>query len=97
MSFGSTEDRSADLTAEEVAEMKELAAVKNMARKTATVQGVSIELQVQKQQINTLNDKLDSLIGLISTLQNQQNTFQTQRAIELNSMVNHGSTTPEDM
>ncbi|NOR84596.1 hypothetical protein GQ473_00615 [archaeon] len=91
--FGSTQE---EQSPEEMKISKELKEVKNLARKTSTIQGVSAELQVQKQQINTLNDKLDSLLGLISTLQNQMTTFQQQRAIELSAMVNHGPTSSED-
>lgn len=83
-------------TKEEELPDENMVLAKNIARKTSTIQGVSAELQVQKQQINTLNDKLDSLLGLISTLQNQMNTFQQQRAIELSQMVNHGPTSRED-
>lgn len=66
------------------------------AIKTATLEGCTIELQVQRQHINTLNDKLEGLQNLYMTLQNQFIQYQQQRAIELSGLVNHGPTSRED-
>lgn len=75
---------------------KSMVQARETAIKTATVQGVSIELQTQKQHLNTLNDKIDGVYNLIRTMQQQFDLFQQQRGIELSNMVNHGPTASPD-
>lgn len=65
---------------------------KKVARKTATMTGISAELQVQKQQIKHLTEKVESLEGLYKTVINMYETLQRQRAAELNMRVNRGPT-----
>ena len=61
-------------------------------RETATLSGVSVELQIQKQQIKRLSDELETLTNLYKTVMGMYETLQRQRAIELNKMVGHGPT-----
>lgn len=91
--FGSTQP---EQTEEEMRISSEMKEAKQIAIKASTIQGVSIELQTQKQHLNTLNTKIDSVMNLVMTLQESMNNFQRQRAIELNNMVNHGPTSTED-
>lgn len=86
--FGSTE--------EEKLPDPTMVEAKKVAIRTATLQGVSAELQVQAQKLNTLNDKIEGTFNLLRTMQEQFALFQRQRAIELNGLVNHGPTVRED-
>lgn len=59
---------------------------------TATLVGVSVELQIQKQQIKHLNDQVATLVNLYETVIGMYDTLQRQRAVELNARVGHGPT-----
>ncbi len=65
---------------------------KKVARKAATIAGMSAELQVQKQQIKRLHEQLEQLNNYCRTLQEQFNVFQRQRAIELAAKLGGGPT-----
>lgn len=82
--FGSTQ--------EEKPINKQMKQARETAIKTSTLQGVSAELQTQKQHLNTLNDKIEGTFNLLRTMQEQFNQFQVQRGIELSKMVGHGPT-----
>lgn len=77
-------------------DMKQIAKAKMSLAEKATVEGLSTEVSVLKQQLEMTHEQLRRLIGMYSTLQQQFNQFQAQRVKELNMKVNHGSTTPED-
>ena len=65
---------------------------KNIRNKTATIGGLSAEIQIQKQQIITQNQRMNALENWLATLQGQYDQFQVQRGIELSKMVGHGPT-----
>lgn len=86
MSFGSTQE-------EELPD-ENMVIAKQVKRKTATLAGLSAELQVQKQQIAQLNTELSSLKNLYNTVINMYQTLQNQRAVELNARLGGGPTSP---
>jgi len=59
---------------------------------TADMAGMSVELQIQKQQIKHLNEKVATLGNLYQTVIGMYETLQRQRAVELNAQVGHGPT-----
>lgn len=63
-----------------------------VANKTATMSGVSAELQIQKQQIKELHEKLAHMNAYCQSLQLQFDDFKKQRVIELQAQVGHGPT-----
>lgn len=77
-------------------DMKAINNAKLSLAEKATVEGVRTEISVVKQQIEMQAEQMNRLIGMYQTLQLQFDQYQTQRAIELNMKVNHGSTSPED-
>ena len=89
MHFGPTEKEEIDQMAEELRELKKV------ANNTATLQGCSIEVQILKQQIVKQQTQIDSLTGLIMTLQGQFRQYEQQRAIELSAALNGGPTVIE--
>jgi len=86
MHFGSTERPISDH------EQARMAKAAKVANNTATISGCSIELQIQKQHIERQQSEINSLKGLIMTLQGQFDQFQQQRAIELSQMLGGGPT-----
>ena len=52
-------------------------------RETATIDGISVKLQIHEQQMAQLQKEIESLKGLYSTLMNMYATLQAQRAQEL--------------
>lgn len=82
--FGST-------TKEELPDEGMVIATK-VRNKTATITGVSVELQIQKQQIKELHDKLAHMNAYCQSLQGQFDDFKKQRIIELQAQVGHGPT-----
>lgn len=87
MHFGSTE-KEPELTPER--EEEKLA--KQVARKTATLAGCSIELQIQKQQIKLLSDRIASLQGQQTTLLNEVRMLKELHAKNMAAMLNGGPT-----
>lgn len=65
---------------------------KKVRNATATITGLSVELQIQKQQIKHLNEQVATLVNLYETVIGMYDTLQRQRAIELNARVGHGPT-----
>ena len=65
---------------------------KQVRDKTATVAGLSVELQIQKQQIKELHEKLAHMNSYCQSLQLQFDDFKKQRVIELQAKVGHGPT-----
>lgn len=86
--FGSTKRETPAEKAERDA-MEEATKVKHAA---ATMAGMNAELQVQKQQIKHLSERLDAAVGLVQTLQGRFDQFQAQRVKELNLKVGGGPT-----
>ena len=84
MQFGSTEK-------EELPD-EGMVVAKKVARNAATFEGMNIELQVQKQQIKRLHEQMEQLNNYCRTLQEQMNTFQRQRTIELAAKLGGGPT-----
>ena len=79
-------------------EMKLIADAKETMGKTATIAGLSAEVQVLKQRLAATHEQMNKMIGIYATLRNEFTDFQAQRHIELRSWLatNGGSTTPED-
>jgi prefoldin subunit 5 len=65
---------------------------RNIRAKTATMSGISAELQIQKQQIQNLHEKIDKTTKLIVTLQGQLKTLEEARIRELQFRVGTGPT-----
>lgn len=84
MHFGSTEK-------EELPD-EGMVIAKKVARKTATIAGLSTELQIQKQQIKHLHEQLAHMNNYVQTLQLQFDDFKKQRAIELAARLGGGPT-----
>jgi len=105
MSIGSTSGKEPDhiedgdlRTPDELrGDMRAIAAAKLSLAEKATVEGISVEIQVLKQQLEMTHEQMRSLIHIYATLRDQFNAFNEQRIKELNVRVNGGSTTPEDM
>lgn len=76
--------------------MRTIADAKETIGKAATINGLYEEVQVIKHMMDDMTEQHNRLISLYSTLKNQFDQFQKQRAIELNSWVAGGSTSPED-
>ena len=86
--FGSTQEDDGDMLSREDLEM--------LARaEKATVQGVHQENEILKQKMEHLYEKLDRLIGMYGTLQNEFQQFRQQWVASLNSRINHGPTAPD--
>ena len=78
--------------------MRDIASAKQAMGKTATVEGISVEIQTLKQQLEMTHEQMQRVIGMYSTLRQEFDQFKKQRAIELQSwLANGGSTTPEDV
>lgn len=83
--FGSTQ-------AEETLPPEAIAAARTRAQ-TATIAGISVELQLQAQRMEQLLERLDRTEKLFLTLQGQFEQLQAQRIRELQLRVNGGPTT----
>ena len=78
--------------------MQDVAKAKLTMGEIATVKGLQQEMALVKHQMSELMEANNRLVNMITTLQNQFQQFQQQRAIELQSwLAKGGSTTPEDM
>jgi len=78
--------------------MKDLHKAKLSLNEKATVEGVMVQIDVLRQQMEMQGEQMNRLIGMYTTLKNQFDQYQAQRVIELQSwLANGGSTTPEDM
>ena len=64
---------------------------KKVARKTATIQGLSAELQVQKQQIKHLQETLEHTTRLVQTFQGKLDAMQRNYAIALQDKFRGGT------
>ena len=62
----------------------------------ATVESVMTEMKVLRQMVDDMAEQHNRIIGMIGTLRGEFTQYQQQRAIELQSWVAGGSTTPED-
>ena len=78
-------------------DMKEIIKAKLSLREKATVEGVRVEIEVVKQQLEMTHEQMRRLIGMYQTLQNEFTQYKEQRIKELNVRVNCGSTSPEDV
>ena len=87
MHFGSTE-KEPELTPEREEEIL----AKRVARKTASIEGCSVELQIQKQQIKLLSERIDSLQGQQTTLLKRVEMLQELHAKNMQAMLNGGPT-----
>ena len=88
MHFGSTKK-------EENIPDPEVVKAKKQARNLATMRGLSMEVQVLQKQVEILSERCNRLEGVFMTLDKKFQTFETQRVIELNRMVNGGPTVKE--
>lgn len=93
MSFGSTDDvhKSGDPDYLSPEDMEALTRAEK-----ATVRGLHNEVEILKQKMLNLYEKLDKMVALYGTLRNEFDTLQRQRIAELQLKVQGGSTTPED-
>lgn len=89
MSFGSTENQHESGNPDYLSP-EEMEALTKVER--ATVQGCMNEMQVLKQKMEHLYDRLDKLIALYGTMQTQFQDFQEQRIKELTLRVGGGPT-----
>lgn len=87
MQFGSTQ-KEPELTPEREEEIL----AKKIARKTASIAGCSIELQIQKQQIKLLSERIDSLQGQQTTLLNEVRMLRELHAKNMQAMLRGGPT-----
>jgi len=78
-------------------DMKAIKEARLSLREKATVEGVQVEIQALKQQLEMTHEQMRRLIGMYQTLQAQFDQYKEQRIKELNVRVNGGSTTPEDI
>jgi hypothetical protein len=87
MHFGPTdkEEELSEITAEELE-------AKRTARKTSTIAGLSIEVQIQKQQIKKLWDRQKSIEGLMNTILQEMKMLKELHAKQLNAVLNGGPT-----
>ena len=81
--FGSTQE-------ETILDPQEQMAMRVRA-KTATLAGMSVELQIQKQQIAALQEQQTKVVGLVMTLQQRLEAINAARVRELQSR-GHGPT-----
>lgn len=65
---------------------------KQVRDKTATIQGISAELQIQKQQIKHLQETLEHTTRLVQTFQGQLDAMQRNYAIALQDKFRGGTT-----
>ena len=76
--------------------MRDIANAKETIGRAATINGLYEEVKVLKSMVDDMTEQHNRLIGLYSNIREEFNQFKKQRAIELNSWVAGGSTTPED-
>jgi len=106
MSIGATTGDKPDYVADEDLKsldelrgaMKDLDAARLSVGEKATVEGVRVNQDVLRQQLEMTHEQMRRLIGMYSTLRDEFDQFKRQRVIELQSwLATGGSTTPEDM
>lgn len=83
--FGSTQE---ELNVPDAAMIK----ATKMKQNTATLNGLSVQMQIMEQRQDLIFQKLESLEGLYRTVIGMYETLQRQRALELNKMVGNGPT-----
>jgi len=76
--------------------MQDIAKAKKSMGEMATVKGIEEQIAFIQHQMDEMIEQGNRVVNLYSTLRNEFDQFKTQRAIELQSMVAGGSTTPED-
>ena len=104
MSTGSTTGKEPDYiddcdlkTADELrGAMKDIHKAKLSLNEKATVQGITAEISVLKQQLEMTHEQLRRLIGMYQTVKGEFDQFKAQRIRELQKKVSFGSTSPED-
>lgn len=78
--------------------MKDMHKAKLSLNEKATVEGVMVQIDVLRQQMEMQGEQMNRLIGMYATLRDEFDQYKRQRVIELQSwLANGGSTTPEDM
>lgn len=77
-------------------DMKDIHKARLSLREKATVQGITSEIEVLKQQLEMTHEQMRRLIGMYQTLTEEFKQFKDQRIRELQMKVNCGSTSPED-
>lgn len=78
--------------------MKDLHKAKLSLNEKATVEGVMVQIDVLRQQMEMQGEQMNRLIGMYTTMRDDFDQYKRQRVIELQSwLANGGSTTPEDM
>ncbi len=78
-------------------DMKAIAEAKLSMGEQITMEGLRIEVEVVKQQMEMTHEQMRRLIGMYATMADEFEQFRRQRIIELQAQVGGGSTTPEDM
>lgn len=74
---------------------EELGKIAKLAKKTATLAGCSIEIQILKQQVVKQQEEINRTQNLFMTLQAKFVQFEQQRAIELSQALGGGPTVRE--
>jgi len=87
MQFGST-----DREPEPTEEQKQAQAAREVRDRTATIAGISAELQIQSQRMEKLFEELHRTQNLYQTLLNRFEQFERQRVKELQKLLNGGPT-----
>ena len=97
MTIGKTQDDIELLTLDQMrGQMKDIIKAKKSLGHEATIEGVMVNQEALKQQLEMTHEQMRTLIHLYQTLLNRFNQFDEQRIKELNVRINGGSTTPED-
>lgn len=76
--------------------MKDIVDAKLTRDEQKTVIGLYEEVQVLKSMVEDMTEQYNIMVGMVGTLKGQFEQYQKQRAVELQSWVAGGSTTPED-
>ena len=77
--------------------MKDLDTARLSISEKATIEGVMVNQDVLRQQLEMTHEQLRRLIGMYQTLSGEFEQYRAQRVIELQSwLAKGGSTTPED-
>jgi hypothetical protein len=77
--------------------MKDLDTARLSVCEKATIEGVMVNQDVLRQQLEMTHEQLRRLIGMYQTLSGEFEQYRAQRVIELQSwLAKGGSTTPED-
>ena len=88
------EDRKTE--AELRGEMQDIARARSTMGELATIKGIREEMTIIRDLVEDMTEQHNKIVGLYSTMRSEFDQYKQQRAIELQSWVAGGSTTPED-